>query len=361
MGDVRMKIIPTEKPVTCAGKNSKCDTCRIGPNGSKFCEGCNGQCGPHGRSQMWKCHQTCDKCGGGVAAMNTVMAVCCKSPWADLHLDRVERESYNWTKRPVISFKQRGIIVTQGSPGKVRDPYPPETECIAVNLRHVWSKRGWYSRDMRDYLRLPAKTKLLLLTMTHDDVLERAWDAKLHEEDWGSVGFDYWQPLHFSMYSFDARMNQYFQWRRSLIATEASKAWFTTYAPDLLSRKTHPILKEMSASIPQVMFNAQFDKTPDALRTYMRSLVHDDKLHPKTVPFWFVGQITPSRIRLFRQLLPGRELYFLATLPWLAGHKGMAFEPTGKTRYSSLPKEELLLSNQRVFAELVNNAVTMRK
>ena len=355
--EFKLKLDPLYNPISCTGAKSKCETCRIGPNGSGYCPGCHGHCGSKGPSQMATCHRGCMTCGGGEAAPNTVPAICCKSPLADIALTAVERTSYNWTKRPLIDLRQRGIVVTQGSVGgRIKDPYPATTEAVAVNLRHVWSRNGWYSKDMRDYLRIPSKTKLILLTMTHDDVLERAWDEQLHEEDWGAVGFDYWQPLTFSFYHTDAKMNMYWQWRRTLLATEASKAWFAPFTPWLMTRKADAVTRECVKSVPQVMFNAQFLSGDGSLESYLRMLVRQHNEIPKEASFWFVGVSTRKVVRMFKSFLRGRQAYFLSTTPWLSGHKGMEFVVTGQTKKSTLPKDQLVLTNQQSYMDMVAGA-----
>lgn len=356
--EFKLKVEPTLLPITCSGEKSKCDTCSIGPNGSGFCPGCNGHCGMKGDSLMWKCNRECMTCGGGDANPNTVPAICCKSPLADLALAKVDKPFYNWTKRPVIDLDgQHGIIVTQGSVGgRMKDPYPIETKAIAVNLRHVWSTNGWYSRDMKDYLRIPRGVKLILLTMTHDDVLERAWDEELHEEDWGAPGFDFWQPLTFSFYHSDAKMNMYWQWRRTLIAAERGKSWFSMSIPWHMTKKADEVAAIQKEAIPQVIFNAQFTGSDDDLMSYLRMVVRDHNATPKHVPFWFVGVSTRRIVRLFKSFLKGRELFFLSTTPWLSGHKGAEYVVTGQGRRSPLPKDELVLANQRAYMDMVATA-----
>lgn len=355
--EFKLKLEATTNPITCDGANSKCDTCRIGPNGSGYCPGCNGHCGFKGLSSMWKCNRECMTCGGGDAAPNTVPAICCKSPLADIALSKVDRDNYAWMKRPVIDLPQHGIVVTQGAVGgRIKDPYPKETKAIAVNLRHVWSGNGWFSKDMKDYLRIPRGVKLILLTMTHDDVLERAWDKELHEEDWGLPGFDYWQPLTFSMYHSDSKMNMYWQWRRTLHATERSAAWFSPLIPEHMTKKADEVTRVVTQNIPQVIFNAQFIGDDDLLISYMKLVLRNHNAIDKRVPFWFVGISTRKIVRVFKSFLKGRQLYFLSTTPWLAGHKGSEYVVTGQTKKSMLPKDELVLANQRAYMDMVETS-----
>jgi len=167
--EVVLKNKPSLETLTCQDVCYKCQLLSEG-----YCPGNKGHCGYHGTSSMKKCNQECMTCGGGEAKPHSVPAICCKSPLASTALARVTHD-YVWHPRNIIKLKQQGIIVIQGAVGgRVQDPYPKETQAIAVSLRHVWSGKGWYSKDMKDYLHLPKGVKLILLTMTHDDVLERA-------------------------------------------------------------------------------------------------------------------------------------------------------------------------------------------
>ena len=334
--------------LTC--KPDSCVSCQLLFDG--YCSGNKGHCGYHGQSSMSKCNQECATCGGGDAAPHTVPAICCKSPLAKIALSRVTH-SYTWQPRDVIKIKQQGIIVIQGAVGgRVQDPYPKETQAIAVSLRHVWSGKGWYSRDMKDYLHLPKKVKLILLTMTHDAVLEKAWDNELYEEDWSKNGFDYWQPLTFSQYYADSKMNGYWQWRRTLHATERGNGWFTPCIPSHSTKRIEFETAECAKAIPQFIFNWQF-RGRDLLDS-LKYVRRHHALVPKTVPFWFVGPASRRPVRMLKRLLKSRPVYFLTSVPWLLGQKGMAYNSEGLGVKSFLSKDELIPGNQLAYMDMVS-------
>ena len=326
-----------------------------------------GCCTEHHECIQRTCYRECNDCGGGPRLRETganVPAVCCKSPLKDVYLSQVRKEHYSFTKRDRIKLKQRSIVVTQGSPGRVdRSPYLEETRAIAVNLRHVWSGRGWFSQDMRDYLKIESKrTKLILLTATHDDVLERAWDAEVHNEDLESLGFTAWQALEFSQYGDYSRFNNLWQGYRTLRAIESSKAHFSTIVPNAVKmtsgRDSYRPWYDCGKAIPQVLVNWQFTSIRD-VNAY-RWMVAWVKRHVKRIParsLWFMGVVSADMVYNLQRAFPDHKCYFLSVNPWLAAHKGDEFSEKGKLKKSKLPKTELVLLNQRNYANLVSRAV----
>lgn len=352
--EISPKFERSEKPLTC--NSEKCTKCPIGPSGKGFCSGWSAEsCGANGFCKMRTCHRECATCGGGEFAPNTVPVVCCKTPLSNLLVSKVEHDKHNFFPRPKIDLKQRLIVVTQGSVGaRVKEPYPQETQAIAVNIRHVWSSRGWYSRDMKDYLKLRKDQKLILISMTHDDVLDKAWDMRLHEEDWSEVGFDYWQTIAFSYYGDESRLNQYRQFHRLLTAAERSRAWFASESPLRLTRKTSPIIADMASKIPQVMFNAQGCYKPTDLVDVLNNARRTDHVVPKNVAFWFVGFGAKKFIQTAAKFFAHRDTYFLSPGPWLAGHKGKLYTEDGKIKPCRIPKEELVVENQRRYMRMLD-------
>ena len=174
----------------------------------------------------------------------------------------------------------------------------------------------------------------------------------MHEDDWGQNGFDYWQPLTFSQYYADSKMNSYWQWRRTLHATERGNGWFTPCIPGHLTKKVEEETVALAKSLPQFIFNWQFGGGRTSIESFKYALKHH-LLVPKTVPFWFVGVTTPSPIRLLKKILPSRPLYFLSTVPWLLGQKGMAYSSRGLGVKSLLSKEELIPQNQLTYMDMV--------
>ncbi len=340
-----------------------CATCRL----NDICvQGC---CATHHDCVQRTCNRGCNSCGGGdirgEAGERGTPAICCKAPLRDMYIDMVRKPQYAFKRRPLLDLKARSIVVSQGSPGRIAGcPYPEDTEAVAVNLRHVWSERnGWYSHDMRDYLRLPSKrTKLILITSTHDDVLERAWNSEVHREDFASLGFDIWQSLTYSQYHEMSRFNNLWQGFRTLTAIEASGAHFSTLLPHGLrlsgGEAVYAPWRALGERVPQLMLNWQYTslKEPEAFVAMLGALKRQVSLVP-TQALWFVGVCTPEAVFNIQKHFPGRPCYFLSVVPWILAHKGAMLNKVGKMRRSKLAKADLMHQNQHNFHELVAHAV----
>lgn len=331
-------------------------------------EGC---CASHSDCIQTTCYRDCNDCGGGDLLRGTganVPAICSKAPLRELLLSSVRKDAYKFTSRPRIKLKAKSIIITQGSPGRVNGcPYPKGCEAIAVNLRHVWSTRGWFSTDMRDYLKIGEKsTKLILLTHTHDDVLERAWDAGVHYDDLSALGFDYWQGIEFSQYGYMSRYNSLWVGYRSLFSIEASKAHFCISIPPGLSVKKGPDsyqqFGDCAKALPQLMVNWQFTSLKDTTTyKWMVGMLKRDLKYLQVKSIWFVGVVSAEMIFNLVRTFPNYDCYFLAVNPWLAAHKGDEFMLTGKLKKSVIPKTDLVLLNQHNYAKVVRRGFLAAK
>ena len=277
----------------------------------------------------------------------------------------MRKDRYAFAEQPRIALRYRHIVVSQGSPGRIeQSPYPDDCEAVAVNLRHVWSSRnGWYSRDFRDYLKLPSRrTKSILITSTHDDVLERAWADEVHREDFAALGFDFWQALTFSQYQAMSRYNNLWAGYRTLSAIEASGAHFSTVMPHGLRLSGGPEVyapwRALGEAVPQLMLNWQYTspKQPEAFVGMLAAIKRQVELVP-TQAIFFIGVCTPESVYNIQANLPDHACYFLSVVPWLLAHKGAMLNLHGKMRRSSLPKRELMLKNQANFAKLTATAV----
>lgn len=313
------------------------------------------------------CRRECFDCGGGSPLQYTganIPSVCCKSPYRELYLQQVKKDKFHFTKRPLIKLRSRAIIINQGSPGQYRateSPYPKEAEALAVNLRHVWSTRGWFSHDMKDYLHVPRKMKLILLTATHDDVLHRAWNAELYDTDFASLGFDYWQALEFSQYADYSKYHSVWEGYRVLRAIEVSKAHFATFPGKLdlgKQRREYRLYEKCVEAIPQITVNLQLSSSVNEFQFRIATAVLKrfvDRIPVKAI--WFIGIVSANAIYNLQRNLPDQRCYFLSVNPWLAAHKGDEFSKVGKLKKSDIPRLDLLLQNQRNYANLVNDAV----
>jgi len=359
----RLLMPPLGASISCG--NPPCANCALRKVCSKNCTSTR-EC-----SQR-TCKRDCDKCGGSrpaerEAGLSTVPAVCSKAPLKDLLLEDVKREQYAFTKRKAIRFKSKAIIVTNGSCGLKSDWYPPETEVVAINYTHVWSAtgRGWYSRDLKDYLKIPSGVKLLLMTSSLDDALERAWDHYFQNEDYKSVGFDYWQALEFSLYDNRSHFNNLWTSYRNLYTQAVSKSHFSHLPPiplQLTSRHLKPWLDSVRAA-PNIMTNMQMDSitTPrgqDAFRRMIWLLRRWLDLNKEVKPtIWIAGAVSPALIYNIQRNLQGEDIYYSSLGPWVTANKGQEVTLKGTVTRSSVPRAELILQNQTRYATLVNQAV----
>ena len=174
---MKLPVIKNEQPITepstCKGKDF-CSSCALFVGNNGRCDGCT----PKHQAQLSPAFSACDReCGTCTGHKVLVPAICCRSPLKDIYLTAVtkgaadwNKPEYSYTKRPILDYKQKAIfyissggvntIVPKGKP-----LVPEDHEVVAVNITRVWSGNGFYSKDLKSYLRLSPNTKLLLMTM----------------------------------------------------------------------------------------------------------------------------------------------------------------------------------------------------
>ena len=308
-----------------------------------------------------------DSCNACTGYKVRVPAICCRSPLRDTYLTAVtkgatdfNKPDYTYEERPRLSFKNKAVfyIATGGvnTIAEGRDLAPPGAEIVAVNISRVWGRNGFFSRDLKDYLRIPAKTKLLLTTMCTDEALETAWIAEFYSDpaSYQKAGIDYWMSLSFSAYPEEAHMHQLYQSYRTMFCTERSHAWFATGDHFLTGIHTDDLILEMVEKIPQMVFNTQFVGSDlEHLKFQLKILKHYHALVPARVPFWLIGTVTPTFVANVRRHCGARELYFVSSRALYLCAKGRALLPSGHDQASLLPKLELLHHNYSVFSKVV--------
>jgi len=370
----RLRNPPLGKLCHCGQKDYEC-----------VCEGCSleGECvghcdGKRRDCEQRSCFQQCNDCGGSAEIDRTdpdievtnVPAICAKSPMRDLYLSQVKKDRYKFKKRSRLEFNAKAITITTGSSGDhTYDVHPPETEVVAVNLRHVWSGNGWYSRDLKDYLKLPKGCKLMLLTAMQDHYLEIAWNKEVYYEDFESVGIDFWQALDFSAYPHMSHFNNLWIDYRTMWVIEQSKAHFSgmpCQAWDLTDRGNFGTYVNMSKRVPNIIqnvqgLNLQTKHGQQVFKKFFARLKRWDELVPVKLNYFFIGAVSRTLIANIARTLPTHDLYFLSFAPWITAHKGAEFTLKGQRAASKLPKPELLLRNQRHYAKLVADTVAVAR
>lgn len=353
---------------TCQGKDY-CTSCKLFKKNGGRCGGCSQQHKDVLTENFKWCYQQCNTCTGYPPDKVQVTAICCRSPLKDLYLDQLAGSDWNkpkfvFTKRPRLKFKQRAVfyISSGGVPG-VANSHPsklivPEGahEIVAVNLPCVWSGKGFYSHDLHDYLKLPTKTKIILVQMCLDDLLERAWETGMYEktEEFQKVGISYWMPVAVSAYRHEAHMHQYYQFLRMMRTTEVGKSWFASGSYRRKDMYVDDLILQAIESIPQVIFNTQFLVTDDILKQFLMEMRWFHQNCKPEVSFWFVGSATPRFVHNVRKQIGMRDAYFLSANVLMCGVKGKRLYLDGKSKKDpELGRWDLLQENYHTFSRMV--------
>ncbi len=350
----------------CGGLDG-CKECQMYKDNGGRCDGCTSSHQEKLADDYLACYKQCHTCTGFRAE---VSAVCCRSPLKEIYMgaaakgDDWNKVEWDLKKRPKLKFDTKAIFyVSAGSIGTlIEDPggylVPDDTEVVAISLSRVMGAHSFASKDIRDYLRIPPKTKMILLTMSKDDVLERAWEKCLYDkpELLQEVGFDYWMPLAFSSYRSDSRMQQYHAFLKTMYASEKSEAWF--FNGNFL-RPGLDLADQFDVGVqatPQIIFNAQFITKDEILRHTLRETTWFNERYPKKVAFWYVGSVLPRFIHNVRKICGNkRPLYFVSANPQHYAAQGREMKISGNGVPTTIDRPELLRMNQKTFEKVVND------
>lgn len=370
----QLKVIQDEvrEPVSCT-QHDYCSSCKLFHRNGGRCDGCTPQHRAElGQEFQW-CHQECHSCTG---YKTNVTAVCCRSPLKNMYLDAVTRNPDNWNELNYkyhdvdpIKYDRKAIFYfNYGSAMRITDGgkkgHLVDHEVIAVSMKEVKAQgKSFITNDLHDYLCLAKKTKIILTTMVIDDHLERAWTECWYErqaEECERVGVKYWMPLAFSTYNKDARMHSYYQFCRTQICTEASRAHF--FAGNVPWMKLDDVILKGVEKIPQVMFNTQLlpsDVKDPRFVSFFARMKWWHELVPKKVSFWFVGSVTPTFVHNLRKMCGKRDLYFVSGKPLYLAIHGKRLKPSGSEEKLAdevrADKLELIHDNYAVFERIVNS------
>lgn len=364
MADVTLKVLGQGETASCSctGGDS-CTKCRLFNKNGGPCEGC-WSFDHHKNCSMVSCKLTCNACEltGYVA---TVPAVCCKSPHKDIWLDKVQSWKFNYTRQDKIEVKTQGATVWHshiaGRTTKYdeEDLFPKNVDIMFVNFVHVWSeKKGFYSSDLKDYMRLPKRVKLVVMNNVHDDDLERFADANVTAEDFIHAGVDYWTPIQYSVYPRDAKMWSYIQGMRTFRSLAdlrghfASLLWIDGFGDYFLEHT-----KRQTEKIPQVflLFQQSLEMDSWEWKRHIYTVKWLDKNLDKNVVFWMLGPASEELLAAtFFALDPSREVRFVSSRPWMAAHAGMLFNEFGQRVKSNSTRTELARLNQENYLRLIS-------
>lgn len=367
----KLKVIQDDRrePVHCS-QHDYCGECTLYVKNGGRCEGCTSKHRKSLSEEFQWCYQECHSCTGYKA---TVTAVCCRSPLKKMYLDAVTQNPDNWneprytfTQRDRLQFKSRAIFHfgQKCNASAVIGDALQKHRVIATNMKVVVKPngKGFVSNDLHDYLCLNKKTKIILTTMDIDDHLEKAWEEEFYDrpEQYERVGISYWMPLAFSTYGdTDARMHQYYQFCRSSIALERSKAHFYPGYYHGAGLRLEDLILRALEKVPQVMFNAQFlgsKKSGNAIGT-LKAIKRWHEFAPSHVSFWIVGASTPTFFHNVRKHCGERDVYYVSGKPLYMSLWGQRMKLDGNeqdlTADDHPEKPDLVRDNYRMFKRLV--------
>ena len=353
----RLTVInENQKMLACASRPDRCEGCPAYRKNGGPCHGCNAkklaECNQSG------CFRECNTC---IEHRVETPGICVKAPLRNAFFSQVggmdwQRLEYRIQPKKKIELGCKAVIVARGGGVKsTKDsPYIKELELIAVTVADVWSKKGWFSEDLKGYLRLRPHQKLLLLTTVRDDHLEDLWDAENFGEDYKRVGIDYWMPPNFSAYYNNSHMQNLFVVQRVLYATQVGHPHFAMISPTWNLDVDKWIIPTASV-LKQAIFNSQFLVNEELMIRHFTMLNQWNEKLPEHVSFWMNGMATPRYIHNVRKFAPKRDLYFVSANPFrCAGHGKQLFDNGKAEKNPKMSKEDLMYENQRAFIRTVN-------
>lgn len=308
-----------------------------------------------------ECATECNSCGGAKGV--DIPTICCKSPllpvaFPDLPKWGVPGELNDLSEFHEVSplpISQLGINANQGNPSSLReDPYPEETQVVAVALRHLWSPRnGWRSHDLKDYLKLDSHMKLMVHTFTKDDELEDFWNHDMHGgPSYREVGVDYSMPIMFSNYYQSGNLKNFFDFIRSMRSLKLGRSDFIPMSASF-GLRVDDIILEAAKSVKNAVFNAQFLYNDSLLKRKIRDLVYWHKVLPLDVSFFVGGVFAADKVLNIKKFLGERKVHFFSLSPFLAAQHGKRYTTEGlEVSGKNFSREDLLHMNQRTYMRI---------
>lgn len=367
----QLRVLKEElrSPISCQ-QHDYCGECSLYVKNGGRCEGCTKTHRAELSEEFQWCYQECHSCTGYKA---TVTAVCCRSPLKKMYLDAVTRNADDWnkpkfsyTKRELLSFPNKAIFLfgQKCNAKLIVEDALENLKVIATNMKVVVkpSGKGFVSNDLHDFLSLNKRTKIILTTMDIDEQLEKSWTEEFYDQPelYEKVGVSYWMPLAFSVYGdSDARMHQFYQFCRTNVATERSRAHFIPGYYLGRGLRLDDLILEALQHVPQVMFNAQFlgSATSDNFKTTLKSILRWHNFAPAHVAFWIVGASTPAFFHNVRKIVGNRDIYYVSGKPLYMALYGQRMKTDGNERdleaHEHPSKPDLIRDNYRMFRQLV--------
>lgn len=304
----KLPILKITDPIhqTCEGKNN-CPTC---PLFEKFCRGCQTASKKEACGNQTSCQTGCNNCHGAQGRL--IAGVCCKSPLAPFAIAQIKTlPQLKYTPQPKLDFPDERIPVLINR--QHRSPAPVN----AIGLPKVYSaaRRCWKSKDIKDYLNLDKKTKLILLTSMRENQIDVLMDKPWHEDVY-RVGFDHWQAIGFSMFQDDGQMMRLLSFWRMMKGLSVSQAHFVPFSYEASQRlMIDPYFEDAIKAVPNIFWEGSHGSEQSA--AMLRTLGYVKKygaIYGNKVSWFFRGFTEKSRRLVIRSLLPeGTSCYFFIT------------------------------------------------
>jgi hypothetical protein len=244
----------SERKVSCDA--SQCRVCRIGPKGTRICEGFNSCCGSTRRVDQQTCHLNCNHCSGWVDDLGNekpkTIAVCGKTKCPSQSLVTMDRFPLPVYSRPILRLPRYIPQLKDRGDGKV---LTPEFKWFGVCLRDVVNRTGWKSKDFKDYFGLEKDSRLLLHSATEDKVID---NAQRFYDDVGTRGFEAWGALEFSVYGYEGNLQHFWQVCRILECANDVRAHIIPYYDPI----TIPVpWTKWASAVPNFLMGMNYRKT----------------------------------------------------------------------------------------------------
>ena len=213
----------------CPGERG-CPSCFWHEGNGGRCAGCDGAC--QERCLKRSCDYGCLTCAGGRHA-NT--PGCCgrvavlSREWRLRLREILEAPVPDHRPRP-LSIQCPLIPVVYGQVRKHRLAEQfPEIDAWAAPIHKTADRQGNFrSRDLKDYLGLPADRKLILSTCAPDDYQEMLWRRGAAMK-FAEHGVDYWFPAHFSIHDDDCKLYQFVSAKRQQLSAVETGSRFACF------------------------------------------------------------------------------------------------------------------------------------
>jgi hypothetical protein len=304
-----------------------CIDCEIYKKNGGYCNGCihyNKKC-----SKRICAFTTCFKCGGGKHAV--VPGICGRAPelWRK-KIYKIFDYKFKAYAPKAIHVKSRIIPVIYPQIRKYRIPeHFPQIDAWVTPLHKVCNRKGDFrSNDLKDFVGLESKHKLILMTCAPDDYQEMLWE-KADSIDYRKLNIDYWFPGHFSIYDDDSKLYQFFNAKRQQLHAVKSQSQFVWFrlGENIPLSFLEPIRKAKSILIST---NQMIWKKNKMILKNEVSLA--DSFFPLDAVFYIVGGLRNL------PLINSKRIYYKIDSNWLIrGLKGTNMQRV------SIPKNKMTI------------------